>query len=71
MPTIIEAIFIASGEANIITIDEALEQRGRPYLCPECRQRVRPHSESYDSKYAAHFEHLKRNPYCSLSHKEI
>ena len=71
MPTIVEAIVIEGGEEKIITIDEALEQRDRGYLCPECREPIRPHSESYNKKYGAHFEHKKRNPDCSLSHKAI
>ena len=70
MPMIVEAIVIEDGEEKIITIDEALEQRDRAYLCPECRQRVRPHRESKDNRQGAHFEHLQRNPNCSLSHKE-
>jgi len=70
MPAITEAIVKESGAEKIFTIDEALADRGRDYLCPECRQRVRPHRESKDGQQAAHFEHLERNASCSLSHKE-
>jgi hypothetical protein len=49
MPVITEAIVKEIGAEKIFTIDEALEDRGRDYLCPECRQRVRPHRESKGS----------------------
>jgi hypothetical protein len=35
------------------------------FRCVECGKPVRPFSASADS--AAHFEHFKRNPNCSLS----
>jgi len=58
-----------------IDIDEALGLResaahrriARPeFLCTECGRPVRPHKSGGDA--AAHFEHLERNPDCSLSH---
>lgn len=70
MVKIDRAILIEDGKEIIISIFEALEQRGRAYLCPECKQRVRPFKESHDNKIPAHFEHKKRNPDCSLSDKE-
>jgi uncharacterized protein YlaI len=70
MPAITEAIIKETEAENIFTIDEALVDRRRDYLCPECRQRVRPHRASKDGQQAAHFEHLERNASCSLSHKE-
>jgi hypothetical protein len=36
----------------------------RNFLCPECKQSVIPHRASQTT--AAHFEHVKRNPDCSL-----
>jgi len=33
-------------------------------MCPECKRAVKPHSGD-----SAHFEHLRRNSNCSLSHK--
>lgn len=37
------------------------------FSCVECGQAVRPHRTGGNA--GAHFEHLERNPYCSLSHK--
>lgn len=33
-------------------------------MCPECKRAVKPHAGD-----SAHFEHLRRNSACSLSHK--
>ena len=33
-------------------------------MCPECKRAVKPHAGD-----SAHFEHLRRNSNCSLSHK--
>jgi hypothetical protein len=33
-------------------------------MCPECKRAVKPHAGE-----SAHFEHLRRNSNCSLSHK--
>jgi hypothetical protein len=49
----------------VIDVDEALRTSGAK-RCVECRQTVKPHKAS-DKGVAAHFEHLKRNPNCSLS----
>jgi hypothetical protein len=34
------------------------------FKCPECNQKLRPHGGD-----SPHFEHVKRNKGCSLSHK--
>jgi hypothetical protein len=34
------------------------------FMCPQCQKPVKPHS---DGMQGPHFEHLKRNPKCSLS----
>jgi len=56
-----------------VSVEEAIRLRdeavkiGRllPALfCEECGRRVRPHKEGLGG---AHFEHLERNPACSLS----
>ena len=61
---------------NIIDIHEALRLRDQAdsrsvareeYLCIECNQPLRAHKDG--STTGAHFEHLHRNPDCSLSHK--
>jgi hypothetical protein len=39
----------------------------RGFVCSECGYPVKPHKASKTT--AAHFEHLKRNAKCSLSHK--
>jgi hypothetical protein len=36
------------------------------FLCRECQRPVKP-AYSAEGKLAHHFEHLKRNPRCSLS----
>lgn len=33
-------------------------------VCPECRRPVKPHK---DGMQGPHFEHMERNPQCSLS----
>jgi hypothetical protein len=33
------------------------------FMCPECKRSVKPHEGD-----SAHFEHLRRNSNCSLSH---
>jgi hypothetical protein len=55
-------------------LSEAVEAMGlhvpkgdRGFLCPECERPVKPHKAG--AKMKAHFEHLKRNADCSLSHK--
>jgi hypothetical protein len=65
------AVVIENAESVPVSIDEALTWRDREYLCPECKERVRPHKEheSDGRRMAAHFEHLKRNSNCSLSDK--
>jgi hypothetical protein len=50
---------------------EEARRLGRPFpdwRCVECGRPVRPHRGSPYG--AAHFEHLKRNPNCSLSDPE-
>ena len=39
----------------------------RGLRCPECGKPVRPHEAG--GGQAAHFEHVKRKPNCSLSHR--
>ena len=57
-------------EGGRITVDKAIGLRDKnskniKFQCIECGERVRPHQKS---KYAvAHFEHLSRNPKCTLS----
>jgi len=70
MPRIVEAIVIEDGKDKNYTIDEALEQRGRAYRCPKCRNLVIPHRKAINGA-AARFEHKKRNPDCTLSYKEF
>jgi len=48
---------------------EGDERRG--LVCVECRRRVIPHSAAEDRTQAAHFEHFRRNPKCSLSDKRF
>jgi hypothetical protein len=54
-----------------IGIETALEMRRKKTWCGgrciECREPVRPHRIGTTGQ-AAHFEHLERNPKCSLSH---
>jgi hypothetical protein len=49
-----------------ITVKEALRTE-EVCRCVECKMPVRPHHASADGM-AAHFEHRRRNPACSLSH---
>jgi hypothetical protein len=54
-----------------IGIEEALRVRGQSgrkspdFRCAECRERVSAHKAG--GGMVAHFEHLSRNPACSLS----
>lgn len=66
---IVEAEVMRLGTWKRITIQEALETKEQYACCPECRKRVRAHRKAKDGSTAAHFEHLQRNPDCSLSHK--
>lgn len=59
---------------RIITVEEAVSIKRAhkdlvpdAFICVECGASVRPHRSSGHAK--AHFEHLIRNPECSLSHK--
>jgi hypothetical protein len=61
-------------EGKEITVEMAIEVRdGTParqrkllrFKCTECDLAVRPHRAGGNS--AAHFEHLMRNPHCTLS----
>lgn len=59
-------------ENSRLSAEEAVEirdrahRRGRlPFACEECGRPVRVHRASAHG--AAHFEHLERNPACSLS----
>ena len=72
MPTATECIY----NNERIDIVHALEVKesvrgGRletaEFNCIECAERVRPHRGG--GHMAAHFEHLQRNPNCSLSHR--
>lgn len=53
-----------------VDIETALQIRDRStspdFRCPECSDRVRPHKVGATGQ-AAHFEHLKVNPRCTLS----
>jgi hypothetical protein len=65
---------LAANGRKQFTVVEALalhanERRG--LICLECRRRVIPHSLSSDGTQAAHFEHFRRNPKCSLSDKRF
>lgn len=57
----------------LITVGEALDIRqasGKSvtkFLCTECSHPVRVHRDGGHA--SAHFEHLKRNPECKLSHQ--
>ncbi|MFM9958216.1 MAG: threonine aldolase family protein [Phycisphaerales bacterium] len=59
-------------EGRFLSIEDALAMRGDGpgtafgFLCPECRTPVRPHRAG--GLASAHFEHLDRQPRCSLSH---
>jgi len=50
---------------KVITIDDALEMNTRATRCVECAMPVRAHRWSVNGM--AHFEHLAKNPQCSLS----
>jgi hypothetical protein len=49
-----------------MTIDEAVLTRERQRRCIECHEPVRAHKTGTTGQ-SAHFEHLKKNPRCSLS----
>lgn len=53
-----------------IEIERALEMKAAGYRpafrCTECGEAVRPHKTGTTGQ-AAHFEHLARNPQCTLS----
>ena len=55
---------------DVIDIATALERRAADrnarFRCVECGDRVRPHKKGTTGQ-AAHFEHLRKNPACSLS----
>ena len=55
---------------KIISIEEALEIRknnkSEVFNCIECGLKVKPHSEGGHT--SSHFEHIRRNAKCSLSH---
>ena len=67
MPRAIDCLL----SSKLIDVDEALRLRDdQPgarvdFRCQQCREAVRPHRES--SHGAAHFEHTRKNPTCSLS----
>jgi len=72
MPTATECFY----RNERITVDRALElkrsnrgtHRSNPiFICIECGATVRPHRGGGHA--SAHFEHLVRNPDCSLSHR--
>ena len=50
---------------KVITIDDALEMGTRATRCVECAMPVRAHRWAVNGM--AHFEHLAKNPQCSLS----
>jgi hypothetical protein len=52
----------------VYTMKLQIKKRNIGFLCPECHRPVNPHLEGEDGQ-AAHFEHVKRNPNCSLSTK--
>ena len=57
---------------NRLMVSDALawgKEERRSLVCIECCCRVRPHSTATNRTQAAHFEHLARNPKCSLSDK--
>jgi 5-methylcytosine-specific restriction protein A len=61
-------------KGKVISVAEALQIKGQStsglppgiFLCSECQKPVKPHRSGGHAD--AHFEHLKRNPECSLSH---
>jgi hypothetical protein len=48
-----------------ITVDDYLTLRETGGRCLECKEPIRAHKRSVNGM-AAHFEHLKSNPSCSL-----
>ena len=67
-PKMTECEVLFLGRWRRLTIEEALETKERYGHCPECRKRVRAHRKGVNGM-GAHFEHLERNPNCSLSDK--
>ncbi|MDT8894037.1 HNH endonuclease [Halomonas sp. I1] len=72
MPTITECIY----KSQVIDVERALEIKkyslesensDADFTCIECGAPVRPHRDGGHA--SAHFEHLARNPECSLSHR--
>lgn len=55
------------GEWKKITINDAIARNERRGRCIKCDKLVRPHRRGKNGTPAAHFEHLSRNPSCSLS----
>ena len=51
---------------RVMTVEDALATNERDGRCIECKMPVRAHRAATNGM-AAHFEHLKRNPRCSLS----
>ena len=55
----------------IVSIERAIDLKDSgqspDFRCIECKEPVRPHRAGGHA--AAHFEHLDRNPACSLSHR--
>jgi hypothetical protein len=51
---------------RVMTIDEALLTREKAGRCIECHEPVQAHKTGTTGQ-AAHFEHKKSNPRCSLS----
>lgn len=49
-----------------LSVGEAIESNERHGRCVECKEPARVHREGRNGM-AAHVEHLKRNPRCSLS----
>lgn len=45
-----------------------ISKRNIGFRCPECKKPVNPH---LGKRIAAHFEHFKKNPKCSLSRREV
>ena len=72
MPKMIKSVH----EDKIVTITDALKMKINAikshsimpkFYCTECGLRVRPHKAGKNN--GAHFEHLKRNKNCLMSHK--
>jgi hypothetical protein len=58
----------------VINVEDALKHRDIELRCVECGEPLEVHQQGQDQNgvvYAARFEHLKRNPKCSLSHKWV